>query len=189
MDDKKLEQLEKDLEKKFGRTLWRNFYHWFMAKKEMVERILFWGWAMRHSVDFDAHTMYAMFYYKLDRLYKCFRDYPSCVWDSDINSTQMRKLRIARELARRLMEDDYRVQADKVEEIFGRLDMVFGPKVPGKCTVSCDFVMDKVRDNARLNEFALRVHSKAHVEDNAMREREKKYLFKLLETYCDRWWD
>lgn len=189
MDEKKLDKLERDIEKKFGRNLWRDFYHWFMAKKEMVERMFFWGWAMRDSVDFDAHTVYAMLYYKLDRLYKCFRDYSNCLWDSDINSTQMRKLRIARELARRLMDDDYRTQAGKIEEIFGNLEMVFGPKVPGKCTVSCDFVMTNVKDDARLNEIALRMHSKAYREDDAIREREKKYLFKLLETYTDKWWD
>lgn len=100
-------------------NLWQKFYlsdytNWLFkiineirSKREMFDRILFWGWKMRHSYDFDANTIYQMLYLKYLRTYQCMKNHGSCTWNSDINTKDMRRLRTLTEVCRRLSEDNY----------------------------------------------------------------------------------
>ena len=176
-----------DTEKFFRKSLLRKLVSKYHEYTEALDKMIFWAWHMRWSYDFDAHTMYWMLYYKLDRMYKCFRDYSSCVWDSDINNPKMRKLRITRELAKRLAEDNYTTQADKIQEIYGELKLKSGPRVPGKPSVPCEFFMTKAT-KADQEKAQARLH-KAYLEDDRQKEYERKWFFKLLEKNIDFWWD
>ncbi len=81
-------------------------FKFFRILFEHIERFFFWGWKLRGNHDWDFCYFYEIMYLKLDRMYKCFRDFGICIWNSDINKKEMRKIRIARELCKRLSNDD-----------------------------------------------------------------------------------
>lgn len=164
----------------FERNIWQKIRSFWNIWTELFERIFFWGWNMRWSYDFDGYTVYRILYLKLNRMYKCFRDYGHLVWNSDVNNKEMRKLRIARELAKRLYENDYSTHLKKVEEKYGELQMGFSQ-------LGCYFYMDKTtKDNQGK---AYKERQRAIRLDALQRESEKEYLFRLLNKNLDSWWD
>lgn len=80
----------------------------FRILYEHIERFFYWGWKLKGSHDWDYSFFYEIMYLKLNRMYNCFRDYGNCMGNSDINNTEMRKLRMAIELCNRLKDDKYR---------------------------------------------------------------------------------
>lgn len=83
----------------------------YRSYKEMFRRMLFWGWHMRWSWDFDAQTLYKMLQLKLSRLNYVFENHGHCVWNSDRDNKRMRELREMIELFKRLFEDEYQIKA------------------------------------------------------------------------------
>lgn len=135
---------------------------------EKIQRMFYWGWKMRNSVDFDACAIYEMLYLKLDRVYNCFLVNSHCVWNSDPNSKGMRRLRIARELARRLSTDLYIDNYEKHLEKFPKED---------------DWLEFRMEDNERKSFL------RAVKKDDYLVERDKEYLFELLNRNINFWWD
>ena len=89
--------------------LYDKIVHPFYKYKEMISRMIFWGWNMRWNYDFDGFTLYEIYYMKLDRMYKCMSNYGNCVWNScpeDPEYKLMKKLKLARTLAHRLAYRD-----------------------------------------------------------------------------------
>lgn len=182
----RVDQAEKDLEKAFRRTWWRNVVSFFHEYQEVLDRILYWGPAMRRSYDFDGHTVYGMLYRKFDRMYRCFRDHGHCMWNKDTNNKLMRKLLIAKNLAHRLSENDYHTQADEVTAKYGNLQMAFYP-IPDRHVSRAEFYMDKA--TPAQQEQALKELHEAHKRDDRQREAEKAYFFKLVQKHLEQWWD
>lgn len=156
-----------------------NIIYWIRDKYEMIKRMLFWGWKLRNNADFDSHFLYEIIHLKLRKIYECHRDHGHCVWNSSKNNKQMRKLRECYELAKRLYDDEYRL--NKVSKI-----------------------MDKYKSNQSKNNFVESYYPEAKAinhklytfiikrsmdKDNAILKERKDRLFTLLYKYIDEWWD
>lgn len=182
----KLEQAEKNLERAFRKTWWDKIVSLTHEYLEVLDRVFYWGPAMRRNYDFDSHGIYDMLYRKLDRMYTCFVKHGHCVWNSNPNNKSMRKLRIARNLAKRLAENDYHTQADEVIAQYGNVRMDFIP-IPERSVSRCEFYMERAKPEQQKQALAL-LH-KAHQRDDKQRLDEKAYFFKLLQKYLETWWD
>ena len=66
---------------KYYDTIWQQIYlsDWFdpfykaykwLTDWSRLQRFFFWGWNMRYSWDWDAHTVYDMLHLKYKRTYK-----------------------------------------------------------------------------------------------------------------------
>lgn len=157
------------------------------AEAEAEQRSIFWAQAMRDSVDFDARTIYDMLAKKLERLYICFRDYSHCVWDSNIENTQMRALRITLNLAKRIAADSYETKKNEVEAVHGKLQMSFTPINDGRGCSRCDFYLDKTPPEGQ--EKAMDLYHKASIEDAKQKTNEEEYFWRLIKKYINSWWD
>ena len=143
-------------------------YH-IIAFKEMVQRMFFWGWKMRHNYDFDASYIYDILYLKLDRVYTCFLENGHCVWNDGADTKGMKRLSIARNLAKRLSKDNYSTHMDEHYKVYP----------PNR---SRPFLARWGREESLSFRRAVK-------KDSVQREGEKKYLFTLLEKHLDCWWD
>lgn len=139
------------------------------ALLEKIKRMIFWGWKMRNSYDFDASTLYDMIYYKLDRVYNCFLEDSHCVWNDGPNTKGMRKLRIARELARRLKDETYTYHYEQYL-------LKYEPE-----RLSTHWTSWTIRNRKEFK--------RAIQRDSAMQKRDNDYLFKLLNKNLTHWWD
>jgi hypothetical protein len=74
---------------------------------EQIKSFFYYGWHMRKTFEFDATSIYKLLYLKLDRMYKEFENNGHCLWNDNESTNEMKKLRTARELAKRLDEDKY----------------------------------------------------------------------------------
>lgn len=72
-----------------------------IAFYEKIKRMIFWGWKMRNSYDYDAHTIYEMLQWKLERLLHVFKYDGHCVWNNSEDNKRMKDLKEAIELLKR----------------------------------------------------------------------------------------
>lgn len=84
----------------------RTIRAFFRSNYEMLKRMIFWGWNMRHSYDFDAHSIYLMLHLKLERVYGAMKN-GNCLWNDDESNNRMRKLLEAKGLAKRIYDEKY----------------------------------------------------------------------------------
>jgi hypothetical protein len=166
---------------------WYDPIGWCRSKYEMVRRMLYWGWHMRWSWDFDAQTMYEMIYRKLDRLHYVFKNYSHMQWNSDENNGRMKELREARELARRCWQDEYDMKAFyEIEEKYGELK-TWSEKLPdekGLYSYHSLWGGSKEKDEAARPVYRRRSEHWRKVE-----MLHKKRLWYLIEKNIDGWWD
>ncbi len=184
---RKMKRLSKDeswfeeIWEEFLDKIWYDPKYWIKARYKMLCRMIYWGWHMRWNWDFDALTIYDMLYRKLDRLYKEMRDNSHLDWNSDENNRRMRELREARELARRLMNNDYDMKAFyEVEERYGELKTWSEYLTNGLYRYHSEWPNDKEARKfyRRRDKHWLRVH-KLH----------KNRFFELLNRNIEQWWD
>jgi hypothetical protein len=154
---------------------------------EMTRRMIYWAKKMRYSYDFDGHTIYYMLYCKLDRMYACFRDYSHCVWNSSESKPHMKKLRVIRELAKRLDKDDYSTHTNFHNNKWGKPKMTFE-----KIENSTSSLMHINRDNIKTKkdkELERKDFRRAITKDDLQKVYEREYFFKMLSKYLPDLWD
>ena len=147
----------------------------------MWRRFFYYGWKLRWNYDFDAHTIYEMIYLKLDSLHKTFNEYGHLMWNSDDNNPTMRKLRIAKILAKRLFDDKY------LENTLIPHTKKWGESTRG--FFNNEKIKYKKCKNLKESEQAVKEMMKLHEKSNKLKEIEKNELFKLLNKYIPHWWD
>lgn len=161
------------------------FYSWYYPLKsfyEQVERMYFWAKAMRHSYDFDGHTVYEVLYLKLDRLQQGCLKHGNCVWDGSIDTKLMKRLSEARMLAKRLSEEKIDMRAfSEAEERFGFISRFEDSDEHGYSTLKTDWKRD--RKNAKL---FYKARTKLYVK---VKQDEKDRFYYLLDKYLEQWWD
>ena len=154
--------------------VWTNFLdfgnHWFseliVIPFEMIQRMIFWGWKMRYSYEWSCHSVYLMIHLQLKAIIDYSKEYAHCTWNSNYNGKEMRKLRFACELAKRLWENDYDTHVRVYQEKWG--ETKFSKKIFG------------IRKADRSRAFDM---------DNKQEKTEKELLFKMLNKYLDNWCD
>ena len=168
---------------------WYDVVGWFKSKLEMLERMLFWGWHMRWNWDFDGHCLYDIIYLKLDRLYKCHRDYGHCVWNQEEDATEYRDmvaLRLAVRVAKRLAErgDTFYCKGlhDRHEAKWGKIDIKFESSIMMISSIPNANTPELIEQERKESRYLYEM-------DHKIRERDKKILFTLLRKKLDGWWD
>ena len=156
--------------------------NWFQIKYEQLQRMIFWGWNMRNSYDFDGGTVYKVLNLKLKRMYDCFLKDGHLMWNNSPDTRGMRLLIECIELTSRLQEDYHR----NYEVVCERY--MTPPRT--KCSFLEKF-HDDMYPNAKPIDRAMYRHflSKAFDKDSSEQKRDKARLFKLLEKHLDSWWD
>lgn len=148
---------------------------------ESIKRFFYWGWKLRHSYDFDAHSIYPMLQLKLERVYNEMLNNSHLVWNSDPNNKQMRKLKEAGLLAERLSSDRYELKAfTDTEEKFG-YSRTWKKLDNGMLSYKSKWVK-----NDKLG--GLYFKSRITYYSN-LRKAELKRFHHLLERYTSNWWD
>jgi len=166
--------------------LWYDPASWCRSKIEMLQRMVYWGWHMRWSWDFDASTIYEMLYRKLDRIYCCMRDHSHCVWNSSIEQPRMRELREAREIAKRLWEDDYDMAAFyETEEKYGKLKS-WTEKIPNKPLYRYHSLWG---NDEEVDKKAIVFNRRRDKHWREVKKLHKDRLFYLLNKNVEYWWD
>lgn len=154
--------------------------------------MIFWGWNMRWSYDFDASTIYDMLHLKLNRLHTEFKDNGHCVWNGNIDHPDMKRIRVATELAKRLSTEGYTLRACREhEKKWGACEMTSRPVFIGK-NVGYGKVLDFTYPNAstdKLREICNKDLLRIHKKYDRMQIEDRKYLFRLLDKYIKQWWD
>ena len=158
---------------------------WFGAKKEMIERMIFWAWKMRYSYDFEALTIYDMLYFKLDRIYACMRDHGNCVWSSDENSKRMRRLCEAKYLAGWLSKNAPDSSNKRLTRVMERYDK------EKRGSGYLDRIHTKLYPNAKIIDSKLLslMVNKAVSKDIEEYKNKKERFLKLIDKHLDEWWD
>jgi len=159
----------------------------FRKYYQMFKRMIFWGWNMRRSYDWDVYGVYRMVNLKLDRCYKEFRDNGYCVWNSSESSNRMRKLRTAIELSKRLDEDKYLdkgfIEHDKK---WGEVKVSYKPLDNGLSNV----IFKRPGIKTEEDEIKAKKEIKALMKKaNKQKESDKKQFFDLLYKNIEIWWD
>lgn len=143
---------------------------------EKIKRMLFWGWKLRDSYDFDAHTIYEILYLKLDRVYNVMLNNSHLMWNDSPDTPGMRRLREARDLALRFSQDfeEYDHRAfDETRKLFGPSNMQF-------------------TDNGVTSDWGEDAHRYLNIRRkhwNKVKSEQHKRLFYLIEKYTCHWWD
>jgi len=156
---------------------------------QMLERMLFWGWHMRHSYDFDCHTIYKILHLKFKRTIKNFNEDGHCVWNDNPDGKQMKKLRTASELANRLNKGngDYIIKAiNEHEKKWGKSNHIWKELDNGCSTLSVEW--PKAPTPEKQLECKKDYRRTLIKYDNIQRA-DKKLFFKLLERNLEDWWD
>ena len=104
------------------------------------------------------------------------------VWNSDYDNKPMRKLRVARELARRLDRDDYMNKIyDLRAEKWGKRSISFDN---GKLVVSYENIKSEEEQKIQGREFRRLIR-----KSDKQKKDEHKQLFELLKKHLNGWWD
>lgn len=166
----------------FMDLIWYNRVSWVTSKFQMLSRMIFWGWYMRNSYDFDAHTIYDMLEMKLDRLYYVFKHHSHCVWNSDVENKDMRRLCEARGLAHKLAKGDYMRHYTKITKTY-RVSY-------DKNDISIRIGIRYPSENKLIsNDYYRKLSKRAWNLDEAERKTDQDRLFFLLNTRINHWWD
>lgn len=139
-----------------------NMFNSIKRYLRMISRFFYWGWHLRWNYDWDHAYLYRIIYLKLDRMCKEFehRSYHVC-WSS-VDTQTFRKLRCARECAKRLADDNYML-----------LDHPF---YPWEDTMFLD------------RKFRIQKTVFSMEYTNSCRNRDLNLLCKLLKTQSQTWW-
>jgi len=168
------------------------------SKREMLDRMVFWGWNMRWSWDFDAHTIYDMLYYKLVRLEKVFTESGNCCWNQDPEYPDykyMKSLRLAIKILKRLKDRDtprYCIGLwERHDKKWGKLQSnMSNPSEEDKTPSGTIFRTWREKANTPELKEQERKEWRALLElDGIIYERDKRNFFKILERDLHYWWD
>lgn len=155
---------------------------------ETISRFFYWGWKLRHNYSWDCtYLLYDMIYLKLNKLIEYSKQHAHLCWNSNPNTKEMRKLRIACHLSKRLANHDYSTHMTQHDNEWGKLYMEFGESkgLHRPCYLK-RFVTEQFPHlkNKERKEW----HIAQELDEN-QRKHEKEYLFHLLKKHLERWWD
>jgi len=162
---------------------WYSWTTWLRVKYQMLERMIFWGWNMRHSYDFDALLCYDILYLKLKRVYECHRDHGNCVWNSNPLNRDMKRLREAVGLAKWLSVNDN----SSNKNYFKLVEKYYDENGRGLLSRQVKELYPKAKPiDSKLYSFMFR---KAINKDYEEYLTKKNRFFYLLNKYLGVWWD
>jgi len=144
------------------------YYNW----KAKIYNFCYYGYHFQDCCEFDASVIYKMIYVQLDTLYNYSMKHGHLEWNASPTASKlMKKLRIARELAKRLDKSAY------LENQLIPLYQRFPDWEPRGLLDN----RERTEADAMFTRIALAKHSQEAVEH--------KQLMELLDKYLRHWWD
>jgi hypothetical protein len=143
------------------------------------------GWG---NHDWDHGFFISMLHFKLQRMHKCL--------STDTHTKQdkptIQSLRLAVRLAKKLDDYEYHYFMDQHDKKWGPAEMELTPAPPVEGLPSggsvCEFKRPKAT-SARKKAQERREFKKAVLQDEEMRARDARWLFAIIETYYQHWWN
>lgn len=166
---------------KYLKDILDTFKYRLLSLKETLGRMIYWGWKMRNSYDFDAHTVYDILHHKLDKIHQAALKDPYHVW-TEPNTKLMKRLKEASILAKRIREDNYQIRAfQEADEKFTYKHWLV-PSLTHRKSSIFKSTYEKTPERARLFRKG---RDKIYMK---VQQHEVKRFHMLLEKYIDKWW-
>lgn len=145
---------------------------WFQIQIERVKRMVYWGWNLRDSYDFDTMCMYQMMALKLERIHDVMKNHSHLQWNSDERNNSMRKLSEAKMLAKRISKERYDMRAWEETEARYGVDFSNGLPIWKYCPEKAQkFFLTRAKHYDKMEKY------------------EWERFHYLLEKYSKHWWD
>lgn len=153
-----------------------NFYN-------KLSRMAFWAWHMRDNQDWDFNWFFATAHLKLGRMEKAILDNGHHVWQSNKKQRMCRSLLEAKELARRLSEEDLHHKFSmKFHDDYGYLSN----KINALDNLFGIFELPQTKLSPKTYRFLAK---KAGEKDIERRNWHKERFFYLLNKFEEHWND
>lgn len=164
---------------------------------EMLKRMIFWGWNMRWSWDFDAQTIYDVLLLKLKRLKESFDHEGHLCWQNpgDVDYYRMEALIRAIELCDKLANrDDY----DYIDGLMEAHDEKWGELKTNMSEPSPEdhkdgYIVFRCWRAKAVTKEEKELERKEYVSimstQYAARESDTEEFFKILNKHIKGWWD
>lgn len=155
----------------------RNFYR-------RICFFLFWGWTLKDSHDWDHYHLYDLLFIKMNRMRKALAEGST---EKRVLARKLKKMDVAIGLCKKLRDDDYSENTDKVEQKWGKLQFVTDPTNNPKIYRGRFFNQNAL--NPEQQKQADKDRSKAVKADYRKQERDRKKLFTIIADNIETWWD
>lgn len=139
-----------------------------------ISNFFYWGWKLKENYEWDYFFLYEIIYLKLQRMEKLF-----CNGMGEDSIKYAKQIMVAKNLAKRLMDDKYDFYLSEFYRKNGEARAMF---INENGITKLEFIHPKIPDYD-TNEGI------ARQRDDAKREEDKKELFKLLEKQIEYWWE
>lgn len=142
--------------------------------------MIWWGWKLRNSKDYDYSSVYEILELKLSRMIECFEK-------DKFHKIPLKKIKVVRELANRLHKQEYLDNSLKLHEIrwgehyyksIGEIS-----KYEECFRSSFKNVKNEMEEKQALKEYLALCRKSDRIE-----LEEKNELFRLLSKYINHWW-
>lgn len=158
-----------------------DWFYW--TPKSQIKRLsmmIWWAWKMRNSYDWDFCYLYEIIGLKLERMTKEFRENGHCVWNSQPEGREFKRLLEARELANRLA---WGSDQDETIKLYEKYDE---PRKKDALSSALGIFETAKEINPKLFRF---MQKKAWEKDATRRNELRRRFYYLLEKYGESWWD
>lgn len=137
------------------------------------------GWG---NPDWDFHYLFALLRFKLERMNKYLNA-------NHLRTAELRSIRAAARLARRLEAEAYTHALDRHFNKHGRVEW-FDVKIatPEERKNGIAQTWTRKPLTPELEEVQQAYHQ-AVAEDTAAEARDRRWLFSIMDKYCEHWWD
>ena len=160
------------------RYWWRKITSPFRFTKYAIEALIKWFPVIVNDRQWDQIYFYIILEKKLELMIKDFTKYSNHLHVDK----QIRYMVICKNLCKRLLDNDYaRYHYDKLDRVYGELNMTFTPIENSKCS--------QIHIN-RKNESPMskRLFKKYTNIEVSLRNHDRELLFKLLNKHLESWW-
>lgn len=159
----------------------RSIKVFFRRVRRSIQSLWYWLPVILEDRQWDQSYMWRILHHKLAVMYRELSRDPYVIWGHH----EMRRLRHAVELARRLSEGDYDRWMQRHDELFGKARMDFGPSENGLRT--CTILRPGCEQEPRKS-HERRCFKKAIDADERERQEDLEKLLDIIKRGEGRWW-
>lgn len=152
-----------------------------------IHRFFWWGWKMRWSYDWDHSYLYEIIYLKLDKMIKEFNKNGHLEWNTNFNSTEMKKIRITKECIKRLKDDNFGWMLDKHYIKWDGPFLKSGKSTEKNLRESL-FIYNNVK-NEKDKKLQKKEFNFAINHEEELKKQTMEMFCNYFNKYSQKWWD
>lgn len=167
----------------------------YLNFKRNIKNFFYWGWSLKEDRDFDHYFFEHILYLKVKRMYEYFKDSDIAVWTSSRDSEDydpeegkpLKALRIVYKILDRIENNSYGRGEKNLIKLFGEYKMYSLP-IEGDLQYK-RLIVKREFENDQNEEEVEKLSKYYRDREMSVKARDRRILFKLLETYVEYWWD